>query len=118
MLMQKFLRILALLAFFVVPWAANAQQTVTIGEGTTTDYYTPIGTYYNYSITEQLYTADEIGMAGTITSISFSYAGSTAKDFPLTVYMMNTDAADLSTGISFADAELVFDGTLSVTGAG
>ena len=105
-------------ALFCIPWAANAQTTVTIGDGTSTDYYTPIGTYYNYSITEQLYTADEIGMAGTISSISFSYAGTAAKDFPITVYMANVDAEDLSTGISLADAEVVFEGTYSVTGTG
>ena len=105
-------------ALFCIPWAANAQTTVTIGDGNSTDYYTPIGTYYNYSITEQLYTADEIGMAGTISSISFSYAGTAAKDFPITVYMANVDAEDLSTGISLADAEVVFEGTYSVTGTG
>ena len=108
----------ALLVALFMPWAANAQETVTIGNGTSTDYYTPIGTYYNYSITEQLYTADEIGMAGTINSISFDYASTTAKDFPITVYMANVEAEDLSTGISLADAHEVFNGTLSVTGAG
>ena len=107
-----------LLLALLVPWAANAQTTVEIGDGTTAGYYTPIGTLYNYSITEQLYTAEEIGMAGTISSISFNYAVATAKDFPIEVYMQNVDATDLSTGISLADAELVFEGTLSVTEAG
>ena len=107
-----------LLVALFMPWAANAQETVTIGDGTATDYYTPIGTYYNYSITEQLYTAEEIGMAGTISSIGFSYASSTAKDFPMAVYMANVEATDLSTGISLADADEVFNGTLSVTEAG
>ena len=97
---------------------ARAQTTVEIGDGTSAGYYTPIGTYYSYSITEQLYTDEEIGTAGTITSISFNYAYTDAKDFPITVYMANVDAADLSTGISLASAEQVFDGTLSVTGAG
>ena len=98
------------------PWAANAQTTVTIGDGTATSNTNPIGTYYNYSITEQLYTADEIGMAGTITSVSFYYMGIAAKDLPITMYMANVDAADLSTGgISLADAEMVFSGTLPVT---
>ena len=109
-----FVLLMALLA----PWAANAQTTVEIGDGTSAGYYTPIGTYYTYSITEQLYTADEIGTAGTITSISFNYAYTAAKEFPITVYMANVDATDLSTGISLADADEVFDGTLSVTGAG
>ena len=106
-----FLLLFALMA----PWAAKAQTTVTIGEGTATSNTNPIGTYYNYSITEQLYTADEIGTAGTISSISFYYMGIAANDLPITVYMANVDAADLSTGISLADADQVFSGTLPVT---
>jgi len=114
---RKSLLLLLLMALFA-PFAMNAQTTVEIGDGTSAGYYTPIGTYYNYSITEQLYTADEIGTAGTITSISFYYAYTAAKDFPITVYMANVEATDLSTGISLADAEEVFDGTLSVTEVG
>ena len=71
--------------------------------------------YYNYSITEQLYTAEEIGTAGTISSISFYYMGIAAKDLPITVYMANVDAEDLTSGISLADADQVFSGTLPVT---
>ena len=106
-----------LLALFM-PWAAQAQTTVEIGDGTNATNYVPIHTLYNYSITEQLYTAEEIGMSGTIQSISFNYALTDAKDFPIQVYMKLVDAADLSTGISLADADLVFDGTLSVTEKG
>ena len=101
-----------------MPWAAQAQETVTIGDGTSSNYNNPIGTYYNYSITEQLYTADEIGMAGTISSISFYYANTTARDLTITVYMKNVEAEDLSTGISLADAAIVFEGTLSVSEVG
>ena len=110
---------LVLIVFcFLFGGKAWGQTTVAIGDGTSAGYYCPIGTYYNYSITEQLYTASEIGMAGTIESISFYYASSTAKDFPIDVYMKNVSATNLSTGISLADAELVFSGTFSVTGEG
>ncbi len=114
---KKSLLMMLLLAL-LVPWAANAQTTVEIGDGTAGSNRVPIDTYYNYSISEQLYTADEIGTAGTITSISFNYINSVAKDFPIEVYMKNVDAADLSTGISLADAALVFEGTLSVSETG
>ena len=114
---KKSLLFVLLMALFA-PWAANAQTTVEIGDGTSASYYAPIGTLYNYSITEQLYTAEEIGMPGIIQSISFNYALTEAKDFPIEVYMKLVDAANLSTGISLADADLVFNGTLSVTGAG
>jgi hypothetical protein len=115
---KKSLLFVLLMAMFA-PWAANAQTIVEIGDGTAGSNRVPIDTYYNYSISEQLYTADEIGTAGTITSISFNYINTVAKDFPIEVYMKNVDAADLSTaGISLADADLVFEGTLSVTNAG
>ena len=112
--MKRHLQLLMLLAAFLVPWATNAQTTVTIGTGDATSRYVPINNYYNYSITEMLYTAEEIGTAGTISSISFYYNGD-AKDFPITVYMQNVDASDLSTGISLATADQVFAGTYSVT---
>ena len=107
--------LLTLLLAILAPWAAQAQETVTIGEGTATSNSNPIGTYYNYSITEQLYTAEEIGTAGTISSISFYYMGIAAKNLPITVYMANVDAEDLTSGISLADADEVFSGTLPVT---
>ena len=93
---------------------------VQVGEGTSSDdYYTPIGTYYNYSFTEQLYTAQEIGTRGSITSIAFQYVSTTAKDFPITVFMKHTDAANLSDGfVSLQADDQVFSGTLSVTGPG
>ena len=52
-------------AFFGV---ARAQETVEIGdsESTTTNYTLPVNMYYHYSLTQQIYTAEEIGMAGTI----------------------------------------------------
>ena len=113
--MKKILQFLALMALLCVPWVTQAQTTVEIGEGTSTSNQVPIGTYYNYSITEMLYTADEIGMAGSIQSISFYYNGTAEKVIPITVYMMGTDDADLSAGgISLADAEEVFQGNLSV----
>lgn len=113
--MKRKLLLFSLLLALMAPWTATAQETVTIGDGTTTQNYVPIGTYYNYSISEQLYTADEIGTAGTIQSISFYYAGTIAKDFPITVYMKHVDASNLSTGISLADATQVFNGTYSVS---
>ncbi len=106
--------LLGILLCTFLPQGAKAQQTVTIGTGTSTGYYCPIGTYYNYSITEQLYTADEIGMAGTIQSISFYWAFTTAKSFNINVYMANVNANNLSTGISLANTDLVYSGTLSV----
>lgn len=116
--MKQLLKFLTLAAMLCIPWVTQAQTEVEIGNGTSAGYYTPIGTYYSYSITEQLYTSTEIGTAGTISSIAFNYAVSSAKDFPIHIYMKQVDAADLSTGISFDDGVEVFDGTVSVSAAG
>ena len=105
---------LCCLLFGSAAWG-QANVTVTIGDGTSYSNKCPICTYYNYSITEQLYTASEIGMAGTIQKISFYYSGTAAKDYPIEVFMKEVDAADLLSGISLSDATSVFNGTLSTT---
>ena len=110
-LAKAFLMLFAMLYSFT---GARADE-VTIGDGTSAGYYAPIGTYYTYSFTEQLYTAEEIETAGDITSISFYYAFNAAKDFPIEVYMKKVTDENLSTSfIDIEDGDLVFDGTLSV----
>ena len=106
---------LLLMALFA-PLASFSQTTVEIGEGTSTMNSNPIGTYWNYSITEQLYTAEEIGMGGTISSVSFYFMGIAERELPITMYMKHVDEENLaSAGISLADADEVFSGTLTVT---
>lgn len=58
---------MTLLAVFCCLTGARAQETVEIGslEGAGNDSYLPMNSLYEYSYTQQIYTADEIGMAGT-----------------------------------------------------
>ena len=95
---------------------------VTIGNGTTTYYQYPVNMYYNYSLTQQIYTAEEIGVAGTINSISFNYSNSSSfsmsnvtmymKNVEKSVFASNTDMETLSTD------DIVWTGTFAATGAG
>ena len=117
-MLKKTLRLL-LLAALLMPLAAKAQETVTIGDGTSASYYTPIATYWNYSFSEQLYTATEINQTGTISSIAFEYATSTAKDFPIKVYMKAVENENLTSAwVSLSESDLVYEGTLSVKASG
>ena len=96
-------------------------EVVTIGDGLATSVYAPINTYYNYSLTEMLYTSDQIGTAGSISSISFNYALSTSKTFNVEVYMKNvsrTSFASYSDYETLASTDLVYSGTLSVSTPG
>ena len=85
--------------------------------GTTTNNYLPAYTFYNYNLTEQIYTADEIGMAGTISSIAF-YNGGEVKTPNLKIYMVNTDKDVFSNSTDWftvTAADLVFEGSVTMT---
>ena len=79
---------------------------IQIGNGTNTFAYAPYYTLYNYSISQQLYKADELHAAGinagTINSIAFNkvVAGNARNN--VTIYMIATDATEIGTTMSLA----------------
>jgi|GEM_PF-2888326 len=97
---------------------------VTIGDETSinTDYTLPVNMDYNYSLSQQIYTAEEIGTSGAITSIAFDYVNT----LPFTtegmkVYMKNVDKTTFDSDtdmVDLSDATLVYDGTFAASGAG
>ena len=68
-----------------------------IGDGTGTNSYIPTYIYYSYSLTEQIYTAAEMGEAGLISSVSF-YNTSSSSTRDIDIYMMHTDKTQFSGG--------------------
>ena len=76
-----------------------------IGESTGTNVYLPSFSFYNYSLTEQIYTADELNGISTITSISFFNEGPT-KTRTLSIYLMHTNKAAFSTTTDWISANL------------
>lgn len=89
---------------------------IVIGEGTATDSYLPSYNYYKYGFSEQIYTADEIGGAGTITSIGFYNAGA-EKTRSYDVYLAHTDKNAFTDGtdwVAISDDALVFSGTVTM----
>jgi hypothetical protein len=76
----------------------------------------PANNYYNYSLTQQIYTADEIGEAGAILSIDFFKASTNAMEKNLDIYMVSTpkDEFDsLADFIPVTAGDLVFSGTVT-----
>ena len=109
--MRLFL-LLGMIGMFSVPLRA---EEVTIGSGTTTTNLAPIYTYFNYSLTQQIYSADEIGTGGTINSIGFKYVHSTDKDFDVVVYMkhVSIDGFSATTDyVSLSTSDQVFSGVM------
>ena len=83
-----------------IAYDSTSSDTIQIGNGTSTSYYLPIGNYYNYSYTQQLFTPDELGGAKTITGIDFEYAYSSSMTSKtnVTIYMATVSATSLASG--------------------
>ena len=100
-------------------YVANFQPMdgIIIGDATHTNAYLPM--YYYYSLTEQIYTAEEMGgEAAEISSVSFFNTGTSNVSRNLKIYMLNTNKtsfANTSDWIPVTDANLVFDGNVTMT---
>jgi M6 family metalloprotease-like protein len=96
------------------------EKGITVGnEGEATSQYLPSYSFYNHSLTQQIYTADEIGTPCTINSIAF-YNGETTKTRSYDMYLVHTDKAVFNSAkdwITVAEADKVFSGSVEmVTG--
>ncbi len=91
-------------------------ELVTIGTGTTTNSYLPTYCFYNYSLTEQIYTPDEIGTPGTIARIAFYSASGLSRT--MDIYMLNTSKETFTGGtdwVAVSAGDRVFSGSVTFT---
>ena len=86
----------------------------TIGTGSSTSKYLPTYNYYNYSLTQQIYTATEIGYNGRITAIAFKADKSATRT--LDIYMAHTDKVAFSSNTDWevmGSVAQVFSGSVA-----
>ncbi|MBR3436030.1 MAG: fibronectin type III domain-containing protein, partial [Bacteroidales bacterium] len=81
----------------------------TIGTGTSTSNYIPSYSTYNYGLSQQIYTAAEIGSGGRITSISVMPQAITQQR-TFEIYLAHTSNTSLSGFIHPSDMVRVYDG--------
>ena len=96
---------------------AEFEKGVVVGDQSSTIDYFPLYTYYNYTLTQQIYTAEEIGRGGLITAISFNYTGNESTDLTNTidVYLKHTSKSAFEYDTdweSVGTSDLHFSGTL------
>ena len=98
-------------------WSAvctfNPSAATTIGTADAAAGYLPTYILYNYSYTQQIYTADEIGTAGTILSVAFY--GQSVQTRNLDVYMVATDKTNFESAtdwIIVSENDMVFSGSV------
>lgn len=98
---------------------ANCNDSIIVGTGTAQNYLLPLNTYYNYSYTQQIYTAAEIGNTiGGINCISFQYIHSSLQTKDIEVYLGNTTKTTFNSSsdwVSISDMQLVYNGTINFT---
>ena len=82
-----------------------------IGDGTNTSSYYPTNSCYNYSYTQQLFTPSELGAASDINSVSFKTTQLASATRSLSIYMMHTNASNISSGVDASAAQMVYNGS-------
>ena len=97
---------------------ATFAEGLMIGDGSsTTDQYLPSYSYYNYTLSQQIYTAEELGSAGLINSIAFFNGGET-KTRNYDVYMVGTTKGAFTGAtdwVTVTSDNLVFSGSVEIT---
>lgn len=92
---------------------------IAIGEGTIDQTSAPV---YNagpgpvYSLSQQIYTNEEIGFSGTIESIAFNQAAGNNNVRDIVVYMQNVDKeyyTENKEWIEFSDSDIVYQGEVN-----
>ena len=91
------------------------EETISIGSGNSSGYRTPINTDQPYSVSQQIYSADEIGKgAGKISKIAFRWVAASTETRNLSVYMQNTTQSSFGGWIPLTDNDKVFDGEVNI----
>ena len=124
--MKKNLLLAIICAFTLFSNVIAQETTIEIGaDKTPTSGYdfVPVYDYACYSISQQIYTSEEMGeVKGEITSVSFrlGYATTSTVTRRYAVYMVNTELSSFADGNSFVnlnDNNKVFEGDVVITNA-
>jgi hypothetical protein len=98
-------------------------STITIGEGTTSQYQVPWNHYYQYSRTQTIYLQSEIGVPGAITKIAYN-ADTWPANYTYTqiqIWMGHTSLNVFGSAADWVDnasLTLVYDGPINIPGPG
>ena len=86
------------------------------GSGNDNNNYLPSYNYFNYSLSQQIYTPAEVGSAGTLTAIQFYNAG-TEKTRTYDLYIVHTAKTSFTSNtdwIAVTAADRVFSGSVTM----
>lgn len=116
--------VLTVMCAFFMNWLNAQDVEVSIGTDSgdySYDYSVPFEEYNMYSVSQQIYTAEEMGgNVGSITKVSFKLVYCVdASVRNVEIYMINTDKASFSSGLDWVDVsatDLVYSGEVTYPG--
>ena len=102
------------------------EETIVIGSEGESYAYLPTNSYWKYNISQQIYTASEIGQSGTITAIAFKNSTANTTTRNLDVYLAHTSKTSFSSNTDWVsmntsskcfsgEVELVANGWTTIT---
>ncbi len=98
-------------------FVADFRQGLELGQDESNHDYLPSYSFYEYALSQQIYTAEEIGSACTITSISFFNKANTDRVRTYDIYLQHTDKSSFSgktDWITVSASDKVFSGTVTM----
>ena len=102
---------------FTTPCIREGYFAIGDTNNTSSYYWLPVNTYYNYSYTQQLFLASEMGRANLITNIAFNYAYTVSFTMEnVKIYMGHTTKnvfASTTDTVPFSALTEVYSGNLS-----
>ena len=102
--------------FFVDCSEQPSAWTYVGDHSTATNYYLPSHPYFKYALSEQIYTAEEIGASGTIKGIAFYNSGAQAKTRDYMIFLKETAKTSFEGPMDWLGTEgmaEVFHGTVT-----
>ena len=91
-------------------------ETIQVGSGTNSKPGMPIYSNWKYGLTQQIYTSEEIGKTGTITSIGFYATQDMGQAQIFDIYLVKTSKSSFDNAedyISASESDKVFSGTVT-----
>ena len=92
------------------------EAEIAIGSGASASSYLPTYAYYNYSLTQQIFTSSEIGQTGTITAVAFKVGNNKSTTRTVDVYLSHTTKSAFTGNtdwVSQSTAYRVFSGSVT-----
>lgn len=89
---------------------------IAVGDGNSTHHFLPTNSFYKHSMSQQIYTHEDLGEAATITSLAL-YNDGESKTRNLNIYMVNTETTHFNGSndwIAVNAGNLVFSGNVAM----